>query len=193
VQGDALVADTYRRFPFFATRSEIAARVLGDDAAALARIDAERDGASGPSLSTIGYEGHSLESFLTTLLRGGVTVLCDVRRNPLSRKYGFSKTTLARGCEGVGLRYEHIPELGIASDRRKALETQADYDALFAQYERRWLPKQGAALEEIQAWIRQGDRVALTCYEHQPSQCHRGCVARAIEARSGMRLTARHL
>jgi len=193
LHGDALVADTYRRFPFFATRSEIAERVLKGDDAALARIKAVRAKATGPALSTIGYEGHTLESYLTILLKSGVTILCDVRRNPISRKYGFSKNTLARGCEGVGIRYEHLPELGIASEQRQSLDTQADYDALFADYERTWLPKQGAALKKIQGWMDAGDRVTLTCYEHQPNQCHRHCVAEALEGKSSKELTAKHL
>jgi len=193
LHGDALVADTYRRFPFFATRSEIAERVLKGDDAALARIKAVRAKAIGPALSTIGYEGHTLESYLTILLKSGVTLLCDVRRNPISRKYGFSKNTLARGCEGVGIRYEHLPELGIASEQRQSLDTQADYDALFADYERTWLPKQGAALKKIQGWMDAGDRVTLTCYEHQPNQCHRHCVAEALEGKSSKELTAKHL
>lgn len=193
LHGDALVADTYRRFPFFATRSEIAERVLKGDDAALARIRAVRAKSTGPALSTIGYEGHTLESYLTILLKSGVTLLCDVRRNPISRKYGFSKNTLARGCEGVGIRYEHLPELGIASEQRQSLDTQADYDALFADYERTWLPKQGAALKKIQGWMDAGDRVTLTCYEHQPNQCHRHCVAEALEGKSSKELTAKHL
>ena len=193
LHGDALVADTYRRFPFFATRSEIAERILKGDDAALARIRAVRAKATGPALSTIGYEGHTLESYLTILLKSGVTLLCDVRRNPISRKYGFSKNTLARGCEGVGIRYEHLPELGIASEQRQSLDTQADYDALFADYERTWLPKQGAALKKIQGWMDAGERVTLTCYEHQPNQCHRHCVAEALEGRAGKDLTAKHL
>lgn len=183
LHGDALVADTYRRYPFFATRSEIAERVLDGDVDALARIEAARGKASRPGLSTIGYEGHTLESYLTVLLGSGVTVLCDVRRNPISRKYGFSKKTLARGCEGVGIRYEHLPELGIASEKRQSLETQADYDALFQTYERTWLPRQGAALGTIQGWIDAGERVTLTCYEHAPEQCHRHCVAEAVEGK----------
>lgn len=193
LHGDALVADTYRRFPFFATRSEIAERVLKGDDAALARIKAVRAKSTGAALSTIGYEGHTLESYLTVLLKSGVTILCDVRRNPISRKYGFSKNTLARGCEGVGIRYEHLPELGIASEQRQSLDTQADYDALFADYERTWLPKQGAALKKIQGWMDAGDRVTLTCYEHQPNQCHRHCVAEALEGKSSKELTAKHL
>ncbi len=193
LRGDALVAETYRRFPFFAIRSEIAERVLKDEDTALARIKAVRTKATGSALSTLGYEGHTLESYLTILLKSSVTLLCDVRRNAISRKYGFSKNTLARGCEGVGIRYEHVPELGIASDKRRSLETQADYDALFADYERTWLPKQGAALNMIQDWIAGGERVTLTCYEHQPNQCHRHCVAEALEGEIGADLIARHL
>jgi uncharacterized protein (DUF488 family) len=144
-------------------------------------------------VQTLGYEGHTLESYLNVLLRGGVTLLCDVRRNPLSRKYGFSKSALARGCENVGVRYEHLPELGIASEKRRSLETQADYDALFAEYERTSLPTQGEALTRIAEWVRQGERVALTCYEHLPHQCHRHCVAEALAERFGDDFAARHL
>jgi len=193
LHGDALVADTYRRFPFFAIRSEIAERVLQGDEVALARIEEARARITGPVLCTIGYEGHTLENYLTTLLRNNVTILCDVRRNPISRKYGFSKNTLARGCEGIGIRYEHLPELGIGSEKRQSLNTQADYDALFNHYAHTWLPKQGAALKTIQDWIDMGEHVALTCYEHLPNQCHRHCVAEALEEQIGKNLTAKHL
>lgn len=180
LKGDALVADTYRRFPYYATRSEIARMVLKGDANALKRIaDARPSRIAG--LSTIGYEGLSLEGYLNRLLQAGVTLLCDVRRNPLSRKYGFSKRTLARGCEGVGIRYEHLPELGIDSVERQDLKIQADYDALFDRYERDMLPRQRPAVAAIVAWIQSGESVALTCYEHLPVQCHRHCVAEAVE------------
>jgi hypothetical protein len=175
--GDALVAETYRGYPYYAIRSEIAERVLAGDDAALARIDAERPAAGQPGLATIGYEGRSLERYLNILLLNGVTLLCDVRRNPLSRKYGFSKRALAGGCEAVGIRYAHLPELGIASAERRDLRTQADYDALFARYARDHLPTQTEALAKITDWIEQGERVALTCYEHHPSQCHRRCIS----------------
>ena len=192
-RGDELVAETYRRFPYYATRSEIAERILQRDTDALERIEAARPVTRVAAVSTIGYEGRTLESYLNELLHAGVTLLCDVRRNPISRKYGFSKSTLAKGCEGVGIRYEHLPELGIASDQRQSLESQADYDALFALYERKSLPLQGKALGTIQEWVRSGARVALTCYERLPQQCHRHCVAEAMERRVGNGLEAQHL
>lgn len=193
LRGDALVAETYRRFPYYATRSEIADRVLAGDASALRRIKAARPARGPAGLATIGYEGRSLENYLNELLRSGVTLLCDVRRNPLSRKYGFSKGTLSKGCEGVGIRYEHVPELGIASDKRQNLEEQADYDRLFKEYEKRALPMQAPALERIRDWIKAGERVALTCYERAPGRCHRHCVAEAMETKFGVAFAASHL
>lgn len=192
LRGDALVAEVYRQHPYYATRSEMAARVLRRNPQALKAVHDARPESS-PGLCTIGYEGLSLEAYLNRLLLGGVTVLCDVRRNPLSRKFGFSKGTLSKSCEGVGIRYEHMPELGIAGDRRRVLETQADYDALFAVYEKKDLPKQGAALAKIRGWIAGGDRVALTCYEQLPEQCHRHCVADALQSGAPRKWNVQHL
>ncbi len=193
LRGDALVAEAYRRHPYYATRSEIAARLLVSDAPARAAIAAARPAAGAPGLCTIGYEGSTLEGYLNRLLHAGVTLLCDVRRNPLSRKYGFSKSTLAKGCEGVGIRYVHLPEMGIASEERRELNTQADYDALFAVYKRENLPKQTAALAKIGGWVTEGRRVALTCYEAEPCQCHRHCVAEALEREFGVSFSPKHL
>jgi hypothetical protein len=193
LRGDELLAETYRRFPFFATRSELAQRALQGDRDALARVESARVDARGRALQTIGYEGHTLEKYLNLLLESGITLLCDVRRNPLSRKYGFSKHTLSRACEGVGIRYEHLPELGIASEKRQSLAKQSDYDALFAEYERNALPQQTTALEKIRDWIASGERVALTCFERLPQQCHRHCVAEALEKRFGEGFGVTHL
>lgn len=192
-RGDALVADTYRRFPYYATRSEIAERVLAGDRDALSAIERARVRAEAPPLATLGYEGRTLEAYLNVLLRAGVDVLCDVRRNPISRKYGFSKKTLANACAGVGIRYEHLPELGIASDKRRTLDTQADYDALFEEYERESLPHETEAVARIAGWVKAGEHVALTCYEAQPHQCHRHCVAEQVERVLGPKAHARHL
>lgn len=193
LRGEELIAEVYRRHPYYATRSKVLNRVLP------AKIDRDRVASTRPKrlasgLLTIGYEGRSLENFLNQLLRASVTMLCDVRRNPLSRKYGFAKTTLRQACDGVGIRYEHLPELGIASEERRDLKAQADYDALFAVYERDNLPQQSAALAKIKSWIEQdGERVALTCYEAEPCQCHRHCVAAVLERLSVGMLIPHHL
>ena len=193
LRGDALVAETYRRFPYYATKSTIVKRVLRGDKVALAKIEAARPRAAAPGVTTIGYEGHTLERYLNLLIEHGVTILSDVRRNAISRKYGFSKGTLAKACEGVGLRYEHLPELGIASEKRQGLGSQTDYDALFQEYKRHDLPRQRKALSTIHGWVQGGAHVALTCYEHSPEQCHRHCVADALEKSFGLDFKSQHL
>ncbi|HEY3418558.1 MAG TPA: DUF488 domain-containing protein [Armatimonadota bacterium] len=180
LRGDALVAEAYRRHPYHAVRSEIAHRVLADDLDTLQAIDKARPRPIGPGICTIGYEGWTVEGYMNRLILAGVSLLCDVRRNPLSRKYGFSKGTLSKVCEGLGITYVHLPELGIASEDRQALVTQADYDALFAEYRVKTLPQQTPALCEIQRWVIAGRRVALTCYENDPRRCHRQCVAEEL-------------
>jgi uncharacterized protein (DUF488 family) len=192
LRGNALIAEQYRKFPYYATRSEIVEKIL-PDAESRQRVKDAQPKKARAGLVTIGYEGRSLEAYLNLLLKHSVTLLCDVRRNPLSRKYGFSKSTLSKACEVVGIRYEHLPELGIDSEERRNLKTQADYDALFAEYERTSLPKQPKALAKIRAWVEQGERVALTCFELLPHQCHRHCVAEALAAIGGDRLIPQHL
>ena len=91
-------------------------------------------------------------------------------------------------CAGVGIRYKHLLESGIVSDQRRNLETQADYDALFEEFDRESLPQQGDALAKIQSWVGADDRVALTCYERLPEQCRRHRVAEAFEESSRAKL-----
>ncbi len=191
-RGTELVSEVYSRYPETAWRSEIIDKVI-EDPSLKRRIRNARPVRNGPGLATIGYEGKTLEGYLNLLLEDGVTILCDVRRNPLSRKYGFSKGALSSACSNLGIRYEHLPQLGIASDQRRELNTQADYDALFEEYERNSLPLQTEAVEQISSWIKEGERVALTCYEHAPHQCHRHCVAEAVEQQIGGILDLCHL
>ncbi len=193
LRGNKLVADVYQRYPYFATRSEVVEKILPNQEDR-ARVEAARPAKRTPGLVTIGYEGKALETYLNQLLQEGVTLLCDVRRNPLSRKYGFSKSTLNHACEGVGIRYEHLPELGISSEKRQDLETQADYDKLFTAYERQTLPRQTKVLIKIASWICEGgERIALTCFELLPHQCHRHCVAEALQKSFGPKLAAHHI
>lgn len=193
IRGDALVAIAYRMFPYHAIRSEIADRVLRDDICALRAIDRARPPQARGVLLTIGYEGRTLEGYLNTLLAAGTTILCDVRRNPISRKYGFSKRTLARSCEGVGIRYEHLPELGIASDKRAGLETEAEYKALFDEYARTQLPQETEAMTTLRDWVADGEGLALTCYERAPENCHRHRVFEELVRSFNPTHTARHL
>jgi uncharacterized protein (DUF488 family) len=135
-------------------------------------------------LLTIGYEGRTLEAYLAALTAAGCTLLCDVRRNPFSRKPGFSKRRLAEACAGAGIRYEHVPELGVASADRKAIDTPEALAALFHRYRRETLPREAAHVARIVGWMEAGEVVALTCFEREPLECHRHLVAEAIQSRT---------
>lgn len=182
MHSDNLVRYVYEQYPYYAINSEMAPRLLDKfhmdrvrNALDVARI------ADDLILFTIGYEGVSLESYINKLIQAGVTLLCDVRRNPLSRKFGFSKGTLASKLPRIGIGYHHIPELGIDSDKRQSLKTMADYERLFMSY-RRTLPKRETAIVKIFHLLEKHKRIALTCYEKEPHCCHRHCVSDYLAA-----------
>lgn len=136
-----------------------------------------RDGdQNNTELFTIGYEGFSIELYLTKLIENKVQVLYDVRRNPFSHKFGFSKGVLSRILSDFDIEYRHIPELGIASQKRKDLSNELDYVALFDEY-REHLPEKRLYLQELATTLEQGKRIALTCFEGKPKSCHRHCVS----------------
>ena len=185
LRGKELLLDVYHRYPYFCIKSEIAELLLRDDNAAL---DAIRNAVpkTHTPLASIGYEGRSFENYLNALIMNGIKVLCDVRRNPISRKYGFSKATLENACKGIGVGYRHYPDLGIPSYERQELRCQADYDNLFARYERDILPKADEYVCEIARLITAEECVALTCFEANPAQCHRTRVLAAITRKTGV-------
>lgn len=184
-RGLDLIADVYRRYPYWAINSTIKDIVLRDDAASAARIEAERPKEC-VALASIGYEGRTFENYLNALIRNGIRVLCDVRKNPISRKYGFSKSTLQNACDGIGIEYRHYPELGIPSHERTDLRYQEDYDELFARYEKTVLPNVGDTLDVITRLVEDEQCVALTCFEANPAQCHRTRLLNEISKRCGI-------
>ena len=180
---DDFIDYTYRMYPYYAINSEIAQRHLNAEQMSVVRQKDHRKTFTNHTLFTIGYEGLSLEEYLNKLLINGVRTLCDVRKNAYSQKYGFSKAQLLPACEGVGIKYIHIPELGIESDQRQSLNTQADYDRLFEKYRNTVLVRSDSQLDMIVDLINSDERVALTCFEKNVEQCHRTQVARIIMSR----------
>jgi len=177
-KGDDLVREVYTKYPYYAINSKIADRVLS--AEELEDVEVQRPNNYENCFFTIGYEGKSFENYLNRLIQNNIKLLCDVRRNPLSRKYGFSKKTLSETLKKLGISYVHIPELGIVSEKRQELNDQADYDRLFNEYERTTLKDNTQALRELFSLFQQHKRIAITCFEATSCMCHRGRVAKAI-------------
>jgi len=179
-----LIRYTYKNYPFYAINSKIAGDFL--DKKELENVHNTISHSSKRILFTIGYEGLSLEEYLNKLLINNVKVLCDVRKNPLSMKYGFSKNQLNNACSGVGIEYVHFPEFGIESRHRQTLNSQKDYDMLFEKYRNTTLKSSKPFLNRIEKLIQFKKRIALTCFEANPNQCHRKQVAdKLIELNNG--------
>lgn len=174
-----LVKYTYIKYPYFAIKSQIAEELLTDKE--LEKINAQKRSFANPAFFTIGYEGISLETYLNKLIINDVKLLCDVRKNPLSMKFGFSKSQLKRACESVGIEYLHIPQLGIESEKRVDLKTINDYTSLFDEYEKTTLVNNRVKLEEIYHLTAKYKRIAITCFEKEPCMCHRSRVANALK------------
>jgi uncharacterized protein (DUF488 family) len=153
-----LLESVYERYPWFTILSEVERK-------------RERPVAE-PGVYTAGYEGLSIDSFLNRLLESGIQRVIDVRMNPVARRYGFHRKTLAGLCEKLGLEYVHFPELGVRSEERQGLETCADYEALFARYERRIVTRQMEGIRTVASLVSKMASV-LVCVEADPSRCHR--------------------
>ena len=191
LRGNALVREVYRNYPYYAINSEILEKVLTPSE--INKVEAQRPTDDSTMFFTIGYEGISQESYLNKLIKNNVKLLCDVRKNPLSMKYGFSQNQLKDACECLGIQYMHIPDLGIISVKRKELNTQADYEKLFAEYERTTLREEKKSLELVLDLLKQYKRVAITCFEACETQCHRGRIAKTLQKMPKWNYPVNHL
>lgn len=187
----ALMKHTYINFPYWAINSIKAAQIL--DAEQLKNVQNSRTVSDKCILFTIGYEGLSLEEYLNRLIRNDVKLLVDVRNNPLSMKFGFSKKQLKTYCFSVGINYLHFPEVGIQSNQRRELNDQSDYDHLFYNYAKEILPQTLTTQEKIVKLLDENKRIALTCFEANICQCHRKPLAEAISNLPDFNFEVKHI
>ena len=176
---EALIRHTYINFPYYAIKSTIAEKILNEKYYNKVQLSIPNN--KQKTVFTIGYEGVSLERYLNKLIKNNIKLLIDVRKNSHSMKYGFSKTLLKRFCENLGIKYIHIPEVGINSDKRQTLEKQEDYDTLFENYKRTTLKETRIQQQEILSLLDEYNRIALTCFESNICQCHRLPLAESLK------------
>ena len=129
---------------------------------------------------TIGYEGLNLEQYLNKLLKHQIACLCDVRRNPYSQKFGFSKAELIHALSIVNIEYIHIPDLGISSVLRQNIKNDSDYYNLLKHYETDILSHQSNNIKLLKDLLAKYRKLAITCFEAKISHCHRSKIANLI-------------
>lgn len=135
---------------------------------------------------TIGYGGFEIEEFLETLLRSGVRHLVDVRELPISRKRGFSKSTLTTHLEAVGIGYSNLASLGSPGPSRARLRETGDYDRFFDEVRHHLEKPESKAEVDILVKIANKERSCLMCYCPDWEVCHRRCIVEMVSAQRGL-------
>lgn len=143
------------------------------------------------TLYTLGYAGHSIQTFLDVIQHHSIECILDVRRRPQSRKPGFSKTSLHRALADAGIGYHHIVDLGTPNDLRDELRDTGDYHHFFGCM-RIYLKTQESVLSKVLVYAME-QRCALLCLEADPLVCHRSVVAEVLAEHTSCPLTIEHI
>jgi uncharacterized protein (DUF488 family) len=129
---------------------------------------------------TVGYEGYDIDDFVKYLKKRGVKLIADLRKNPISRKKGFSKNKLAENLRARNIDYRHLPGLGVPTHwRQQAKAEQITREKMFQDYVKQILPAAKVELKELKELASQGG-LALLCYEKDYKDCHRYFVAKRL-------------
>ncbi|MDF2495567.1 DUF488 domain-containing protein [Sphingomonas sp.] len=124
------------------------------------------------TIFTIGYEGVTMDEFIGALQKAGVERVIDVRALPLSRRPGFSKSTLAASLREAGIDYVHLKPLGTPKRGRDAAK-KGDVATLREVYDHQLALPEAQAAAAVMRTLAAEKPSALLCYERDPCHCHR--------------------
>ena len=128
---------------------------------------------------TVGYEATTMAEFLAALTRAGVKRVIDVRALPLSRRPGFSKTSLAASLGEAAIGYVHLKALGTPKRGRDAAK-KGDVATLTAVYDEQLELPEAQAQAAMMLGLAAEMPSALLCYERDPCHCLRTLLLRAV-------------
>jgi uncharacterized protein (DUF488 family) len=118
---------------------------------------------------------------IESLKSAGVRSLVDIRQMPVSMyRPELSKSNLKRAIEEHGMKYFHLPELGVPRDiRAKAIET-GDRSVIWEWYDEFVAePLVGKNLHWFLNCMEHP--AALMCVEIDPQECHRHRLVLTLE------------
>jgi uncharacterized protein (DUF488 family) len=170
--GSELIEIVYTHYPWFSVNSDLPGKRRAE------RPIAEK------AIYTAGYEGKTVDEFLNLLMQSGIRKLIDVRFNPISRRYGFHKSTLKRLCSSLEIDYHHLPSLGIPGSARAELNSMGSYLALFKEY-RCGLVNRTEDVHAVMSLL-ESEPSVLVCMEANPECCHRNVLAQHLVGRMGL-------
>lgn len=125
------------------------------------------------TIVSIGYERRSVEDLVGLLTRNHVDVLVDVRLNAISRKKGFSKSSLAQALREVGIEYRHERQLGNPKDNRDPF--RRGLRSARTRYLRHLQNGASSTYQDV-IDLAHTSRIALLCFERAHHECHRSCI-----------------
>jgi uncharacterized protein (DUF488 family) len=137
---------------------------------------------------TIGHSTRAIEEFIDILRGFRIEILVDVRHFPGSRRYPhFNKSALHYALAAVGIRYEHLVELGGRRPAKPDSHNTAWRNPSFrgfADYMETQAFRSG--LERLLEIARSG-RTAIMCSEAVWWRCHRSMIADYLKS-TGVRI-----
>lgn len=166
-----LIDYIYKKYPWYASRSEINNL---QNTCHTEKVNT--------AIHSLGYEALSIDTFLNAVLKRGISNVIDIRSNPISHKYGFSKSSLENKCKEVKIDYCHFSEVGIPSKIRKVVDNRT---ILWEIYRDTILPMASKAINAISEICVKKPSVLL-CFEKDHSACHRGILASEIASKTGL-------
>ncbi|HSQ96881.1 MAG TPA: DUF488 domain-containing protein [Croceibacterium sp.] len=131
------------------------------------------------TIFTIGYEQATQGAVVAALREAGVEVLADIRYLPLSRRPGFSKSSLRAAVEEAGIAYRHFRDLGTPAEGRAAARRGAHAELARIYAGQLELPEAMKQMAELRA-LAEDKRVCLLCYERAAAECHRALLFDAL-------------
>jgi uncharacterized protein (DUF488 family) len=159
------------KLPSASAREQAAGKGLWNDARSADEAD----------FFTIGYTGRKIEEIRDALVGAGVQSLVDIRQNPVSMyRPELSKNNLRQHAHQWGIRYFHLPQLGVPRDiRAKAIDT-GSRDVIWDWYDEFVV---GQYVGGNLHWFLNAVEhpAALMCVELDPRECHRHRLFLALE------------
>ncbi len=132
------------------------------------------------TLYTVGYEGCEVEEFVQFLKKNKIEIIADLRKNPVSRKRGFSKHKLAEQLAKKKIDYVHYVALGTPTNWRKMEKAgRMTRKKMFELFVEQILPRAQKEVQVLRDLLKEKN-TAILCYEADATDCHRSFVADEI-------------
>ena len=133
------------------------------------------------TIYTLGYQGISLDEYITLVKEHPIRLVIDVRAVAWSHKPGFAKDAMQSGLRKAGIDYLHLQSAG------NPFRKDGDGEDVMMKY-RDYLQKHPECLDRIEAEIGQAakdnESICLTCFEKAPEDCHRSIIDEFLLARN---------